>query len=348
MSPTLRTLLAAFMLVLLNAVPPHIASAAPRQGSATISVSALVPWTDTGLNITQYDWVRISASGVIKIAGSDPGKTPDGESGCVAGSTYVAPGLTCWSLIGRIGSGAPFQVGSNKGFFAAGAGRLYLGVNDETVFFGDNSGSWSATVTTSPMQTELFGNPHETYAVVVGGGTDCSYASTKCAKKGWYHTGQDSSGTLTTPIHPSASGIVRKIVANDPRGKGCPKMTPNCQDHGMGNTVIIEHALVGQPSIFTQYSHLSAIDGSLQENQCVVKATTIGTMGRSGYGDPNYYKKGSPHLHLEFKTASVIGAPGAPDTYWGYTPGKLDPPDFWGYRDPKQYLGLLQALVCAP
>jgi hypothetical protein len=76
-----------------------------QEAVTTISVPANQPWTDTGLDLSQGDQVTITASGIIKIAGSDPGKTPAGDQGCLQSETGVAPGLTCNSLIGRIGEG---------------------------------------------------------------------------------------------------------------------------------------------------------------------------------------------------------------------------------------------------
>ena len=110
----------------------------------TVSIPANTPWTDTGLDLTAGSSVNITTSGVIKIAGSDPGKTPAGDPNCRAPADAVAPGLTCSSLIGRIGNGAPFQVGTGTSFSAPTAGRLYLGVNDNV--FGDNSGSWTVRI----------------------------------------------------------------------------------------------------------------------------------------------------------------------------------------------------------
>jgi hypothetical protein len=48
------------------------------------------------------------------------------------------------ALIGKIGNGTPFLVGSHKTFTADHAGRLFLGINDFGV--NNNSGSWQATV----------------------------------------------------------------------------------------------------------------------------------------------------------------------------------------------------------
>jgi hypothetical protein len=119
---------------------------AARAATVTVSVPAAQPWTDTGVDVAAGSTVSISASGVIKIAGSDPGKTPNGTPGCVATPAYVAPNLTCYILLARIGSGAPRQVGSSDSFLVPTAGRLFLGVNDEV--FADNSGAWTVNVTT--------------------------------------------------------------------------------------------------------------------------------------------------------------------------------------------------------
>lgn len=121
---------------------------APAIGSGDATVQVSVPanqaWTDTGIDLALGSNVTITASGTIRIAGSDPGKTPAGAPECSAPSDFLAPGLPCWSLIGRIGNGTPFYVGAATGFSVTTSGRLFLGVNDN--FFPDNSGSWAATV----------------------------------------------------------------------------------------------------------------------------------------------------------------------------------------------------------
>jgi hypothetical protein len=141
--------------VLLAAAPatpaPQEAKTKAKTTNRTVSVLATQAWTDTGLNVKNRDHLRISANGVIKIAASDPGKKPMGDPNCVADNTYVAPGLRCYALIGSLGNGPPFAV------YAIAAGlvslpkgqkaRLYLGVNDQTGSFGDNSGSWTAYIT---------------------------------------------------------------------------------------------------------------------------------------------------------------------------------------------------------
>jgi hypothetical protein len=49
-------------------------------------------------------------------------------------------------LIGRIGDiGTVFEVGVRRTFQAPSAGRLFLGINDDSV--ANNSGLWTAAVT---------------------------------------------------------------------------------------------------------------------------------------------------------------------------------------------------------
>jgi hypothetical protein len=58
--------------------------------------------------------------------------------------------VTC----GRIGEGAPFQVGTGVTLSVETAGRVYLGVNDETHTFEDNSGNWTVDITISDATEE--------------------------------------------------------------------------------------------------------------------------------------------------------------------------------------------------
>jgi hypothetical protein len=49
-------------------------------------------------------------------------------------------------LIGRVGAGGPiFEIGMNGNVPPGSAGRLYLGMNDDS--FTQNSGFWTAVVT---------------------------------------------------------------------------------------------------------------------------------------------------------------------------------------------------------
>jgi hypothetical protein len=56
-------------------------------------------------------------------------------------NSSVLPSAPVGSLIGRIESGYPFEIGDRTTLVAGGAGRLYLSMNDHTGMFGDNQGS---------------------------------------------------------------------------------------------------------------------------------------------------------------------------------------------------------------
>lgn len=134
----------------------------------TITVPGTVPWTDTGIFIPSGSQLRITASGVVTYGGS-PGQQsgPDGgdmgtkfESGSVLSNTVVV------SLIGKIGGttavgdGTPVPAGRHRdgpGFVGASynkvilnGGELFLGFNDHTDGFWDNSGSFSVTISVVP------------------------------------------------------------------------------------------------------------------------------------------------------------------------------------------------------
>jgi hypothetical protein len=60
-----------------------------------------------------------------------------------AAQDYPAPDLPCFSLIARIGTGTPFEVGTSA-LVTTGSGVLYLGINDDS--FSGNSGNWTVNI----------------------------------------------------------------------------------------------------------------------------------------------------------------------------------------------------------
>ena len=136
------------------------ASAATKGPTVTrISVVPSRVWTNTGVALRAGDQITIRARGRIHFGappidrlsptGIPRGKLCDAINARVPGtSVWPAPLLDCWSLIARIGNGAPFPIATAKTFHAASDGELYLGVNDN--FLRDNSGTWSATLVVTP------------------------------------------------------------------------------------------------------------------------------------------------------------------------------------------------------
>jgi hypothetical protein len=163
--PFLRAVLITAMVAaggspLITAAPAHAATPPTGGNRLHVQVAASQPWTDTGIDVAVGTRVSIEAYGTIKIAGSDPGKSPSAKTigqpnsdatQCTAADdatrSWVAPGLYCWTMVGKISTGGtPFEVDNGLIVNPPQSGRLYLGVNDETGEFGDNSGSWTAEV----------------------------------------------------------------------------------------------------------------------------------------------------------------------------------------------------------
>ncbi len=109
-------------------------------------------WNDTAIDVSAGQVVALTAGGVIYITSDDANpNTPDGHGDPAPGG-FLVPGLTRWSLIGKIGdAGTPFQVGTSASVVAGTSGRLYLSINDD--YYLDNHGSWNVTVTTGCPRT---------------------------------------------------------------------------------------------------------------------------------------------------------------------------------------------------
>jgi len=141
---------------------PAVSSTAALPGTTvTLHLTGNIPWTDTGLDLSSGDTVHIVASGIInngsiysQIANNSPAGqgTVTAQGGCTAAVTpqqgFLAPGLPCWALIGRVGAGAPFAVGTQATWKVKAPGELWLGVNNNV--FGHSTGSWTVTITVSP------------------------------------------------------------------------------------------------------------------------------------------------------------------------------------------------------
>jgi hypothetical protein len=110
-----------------------------------VSVDAATAWSDTGIEVRSGQTIYFSATGRVRWG---PGRQdgPEGEHGSPVNAGRPIPGRPAAALIGRIGEGAEyFFIGDDKGpIRVRGAGRLFLGVNDD--YLKDNSGSFRVTV----------------------------------------------------------------------------------------------------------------------------------------------------------------------------------------------------------
>jgi hypothetical protein len=125
-----------------------------------VSIVLTKDWTPTGVRLVEGQTFTVRASGDLNWFTPNRRRhwrgcpvtnkchtTPEGQSCPYAG--FLAQGLACWSLIGRIDDGPAFKVGSSlENFPAPSSGELSLGVNDNN--YWDNTGTWTAEVTTCP------------------------------------------------------------------------------------------------------------------------------------------------------------------------------------------------------
>lgn len=174
--------------------------------------------------------------------------------------------------------------------------------------------------------TNRFGSPLQNASNTNGFGEQTSAGT---------HTGVDLVGGTT--IRAAAFGKVVALLENGVgctpgcvskgNGKGC-----RCNDHGLGNTVIIEHTLIDGNTVYSLYGHNASFADGLTEGSCVAKGEAIATIGGTGYGLPNRW---DPHLHLEIKAEPELGS--SDGNYFGYVP-LGENPTIYGYLDPYNYI----------
>ncbi len=170
------------------------------------------------------------------------------------------------------------------------------------------------------------------------------YAEFGDVAKTKYHTGLDLAVPLGTPVFPVFVGEVVSI-----------QLLSATADHGFGRTVVMRHGGAGQPTFYSQYSHLSEIDAKLVE-ACKPKrgvdestltcaagvtrttADRIGKSGRSGFGMEEYPRYGE-HLHIEIKTFGALCTSDTAGTVCGYSTAH---PLTVGYLDPIERLFLIR------
>jgi hypothetical protein len=125
--------------VLGNATPGAVATS-----GTTIQVPANQAWTDTGITVNAGDKVVFQASGQITY-GRSPGQTASPDGGPDRRPNYPLPSVPVGALLGRVGNGAPFGIGTQtQPLPMPASGRLMLGVNDNELT--DNSGSYTVVV----------------------------------------------------------------------------------------------------------------------------------------------------------------------------------------------------------
>lgn len=119
-----------------------------------------------------------------------------------------------------------------------------------------------------------------------------------------------------------------------------------CEDHGLDNTVIIEHIGGKRQAIYSLYAHLDSINPSLHEGRIVAHCDPIGIMGASGYGLSDYWKNsdGTPaiYLHFEIKDRAVLSNPKSEGIHFGYVPSSADN---YGYHNLYTFLNRVELVT---
>jgi len=112
--------------------------------AGAVLVQANQAWNDGGITVKKGDRVAFNTSGQV-FYGQGMTAGPDGD-GKLRKPDYPVPAMPVGGLIGRVGTGTPFPIGSNtQPIVMPNDGRLMLGVNDNEL--ADNSGAFTVTVT---------------------------------------------------------------------------------------------------------------------------------------------------------------------------------------------------------
>lgn len=117
------------------------------QADGSVAVMGNQPWTDTGMNVRAGEMLRFDVSRTIRVTGNDE-STADGNTDVTARAvlrTLPVRGLPVGALIGRVGNGQPFSIGTAPQAIRMPVnGRLWLGIND--LSFNDNSGHFRVII----------------------------------------------------------------------------------------------------------------------------------------------------------------------------------------------------------
>jgi hypothetical protein len=129
--------------------PPAVESQRGRPAGLRerqLFVAANVPWTDTNIDVQAGQDVYFDAGGDVRWR-PDRRDGPAGEPNSPTNPNRPIPSRPAGALIGRVGGNSTdyFFIGPNpEPFRMRGAGRLFLGVNDDNL--QDNSGAFRVVV----------------------------------------------------------------------------------------------------------------------------------------------------------------------------------------------------------
>jgi hypothetical protein len=118
----------------------------PYEQTGTVTIDARrATWTETDIQVQKGDSIKIEASGIIDHGGALCG--PDGNPNYPPSGNAVVPTARYGALVGTIGLGDPFIVGSRYQGVASQNGNLGFLINDGIGQYNDNSGYYQLTIT---------------------------------------------------------------------------------------------------------------------------------------------------------------------------------------------------------
>jgi len=111
-----------------------------------IDVSSRQRWTSTGLRVRQGERLNLTSTGQIRLSAAGMTASPDGSGQNDPGSPL--PQAFSGALIGRIGNGRPFGIGTQTQIEMPESGQLVLGINDSVLT--DNDGAFRVEIRRVP------------------------------------------------------------------------------------------------------------------------------------------------------------------------------------------------------
>jgi LssY C-terminus len=157
LNPSLSALLGIALLLCSSAVLLP-AFAVTTSNSKSVTVTANVPWTDTGIDITAGDKLHITASGTVDF--SD--KTGVAPAGAARGwkDTILALNVSSagrGALVAKVGNdpaALPFLIGADGTVTVPVAGRLFLGIN-QSEMSKPTGGKFEVKIERTPAATQV-------------------------------------------------------------------------------------------------------------------------------------------------------------------------------------------------
>jgi hypothetical protein len=125
------------------------AVATSGQSARTVRVEGRDRWTDTGITVRAGQILTMDARGTVRLGPNESDVA--GVDGTLSGrrdSSAPIGNQPAGGLIARIGNSPIFYVGDRNSVRAPAAGRLYLGVNDNSL--ADNAGDFQVVVDVQP------------------------------------------------------------------------------------------------------------------------------------------------------------------------------------------------------